>query len=152
MTKEEQQAKMAELKKAPKFVRHAASIILLLGLITLIRMTTGAYAAHLSVGKAAFFGVVMFIWFLLCGGYLFNRSRQGYIGLAVISLLPLPGLLAWSLHLLRLILESNVSESWPVTIHCAICFVQLIVTVVLFGFLLTGEVRNYVWKPQPSTP
>jgi hypothetical protein len=147
MTKEEEQAKIAELKKAPKLVHIAAPVAFLLGVVTAIRMPVAAYAVHLSVGKAVLYGLLMFTCFFLCGGSLFARSRKGYIALIVLSSLPFLGLLGWTLHLLRLLLEGALTASWAVTIHCAICAVQLIVPLVLFGYLLTGQVRSYVWKP-----
>jgi hypothetical protein len=152
MTKEEELAKIAELKKAPKSVQLAVLIALLLGLITWVRMPIGAYSAHLPVGKAVLFGLLMFAWFFVNGVSLYSRSRWGYIGLLAVAVLPTLGLLGWSLHLLRMTLEGTLSESWPVTIHCVVCVVQLVVTVILFCYLLTGQVRSYVWKPQPNPP
>ena len=52
MTQAEEQAKIAELKKAPKFVQLAALVAFALAFITVIRMPAAAYAAHLSVGRA----------------------------------------------------------------------------------------------------
>jgi len=150
MTKEEQEAKMAEFKKAPKFLQLSAMLSFLLGFITLIRMPMGAYANHLSVGRAVLSGLILFACFFFNGASLYSRNRWGYIGLIVFGMLPMLGLLGWSLHLFRITLEGTLSESWPVTIHCAICNVQLVVTVILLGFLLTGQVRNYVCKSHPQ--
>ena len=147
MTKEEEQAKIAELRKTPKFVQFATMVALALGLITVIRMPAGAYAAHLSVGRAFLYSLLMFFWYFTCGTSLYSRSRWGYIGLVIFSLLPLLGVFGWTIHLLRLTLEGTISASWPVTIHCSVCVVQLIVTVILFRYLLAGQVRDYVWKP-----
>jgi hypothetical protein len=147
MTKEEEQTKIAELKKAPKFVQLVALVAFALGFITVIRMPTGAYAAHLSVGRAFLYSLLMFFWFFICGTSIYSRSRWGYIGLSAISLLPLLGVFGLSIHLLRLTLEGTLSASWPETIHCSVCVVQLIATVILFRYLLARQVRDYVWKP-----
>jgi hypothetical protein len=146
MTKEEE-AKIAEFKKSPKFVQLAALIAFALGLITVLRMPAAAYAAHLSVGRAFLYGLLMFFWFFMCGASLYGRSRWGYIGLVAFSLLPLLGVFTYSIHLLRLALEGTLSASWPETIHCLACVVQLIMTAVLFRYLLARQVRDYVWKP-----
>jgi hypothetical protein len=147
MTKEEEQAKIAELKKAPKFVQLAALVAFALAFITMIRMPAAAYAAHLSIGRAFLYGLMMSFWFFICGGSIYARSRWGYIGLAAFSLLPLLGVFGLSVHLLRLTLEGALTASWPETIHCLVCVVQLIATVILFRYLLARQVRDYVWKP-----
>ena len=147
MTKEEEQAKIAELKKAPKFVQLAAFVAFTLGFITIIRMPIAAYASHLSVARAFLPALVMFFWFFICGASLYNRSRWGYIGLVAFSLLPLLGMFGLSVHLLRLTLEGTLSASWPETVHCSIAVLQLIMTVILFRYLLARQVRDYVWKP-----
>jgi len=144
--KEEVQAKIAELKKAPKCVQLAALVAWALGLITMIRMPVAAYAAHLSVGRAFLYSLLMFTWFFFGGASLYNRSRWGYIGLVAFSALPLSGLFGWTMHLLRLTLEGTLSATWPVTFHCSVCLVQLVATVILFRYLLAKQVRDYVWK------
>ena len=147
MTKEEEQAKIAELKKVPQPVQLAALVAFGLALITVIRMAAGAYAAHLSVGRAFLYGLLMSFWFFTCGASLYTRSRWGYIGLAAFSLLPLLGVFGLFIHLLRLALEGALLASWPETIHGLVCVVQLITTVILFRYLLARKVRDYVWKP-----
>lgn len=148
MTEEEKQAKIAELKKVPKPVQTAAMVAFALALITLVRIPVGAYAADLSVGKALLAGVVMSFWLLICGGSLYTRSRLGYVGLVFFSLLPLLGLIGFSLQLFQMMLEGTLSASWPQTIHCAIAVVQIVVTVALFWYLLAKRVRYFVWKRQ----
>ena len=146
MAEEEKQAKIAELKKIPKPVQIAALFALALGLVTLVRIPAAAYAAHLSVGRAILYGLLMLSWFFMCGASLYTRSRWGYVGLAAVSLLPLLGVFGLSIHLLRLILEGTLSASWPVTVHCSVAVVQLITTIALFRYLLARQVRDFVWK------
>ena len=148
MTKEEEQARMAEFKNAPQFVQLAAMIAFGLAFITMIRVPAAAYAHHLSIGRSFLYVLLMSFWFIICGGSLYARSRWGYIGLAAFALLPLLGVFGISVHLLRLALEGSLTASWPVTIHCVVCVVQLITTVILFRYLLSKPVRDYVWKPK----
>ena len=146
MTEAEEQAKIAELKKAPKFVQLAALVAFALAFITVIRMPAAAYAAHLSVGRAFLYGLMMSFWFFICGGSLYARNRWGYIGLAAFSLLPMLGVFGGCIHFWRLTLDGTLSSRWPETIHGSACAVQLVTTVILFRYLLAGQVRDYVWK------
>lgn len=145
MTQEEREAKIAELKKIPKPVQYAALLAFALGFVTLIRVPLAAYASHLSVGKAIFYGFLMLFWFFTCGASLYTRGRWGYVGLVAISLLPFLGLLGFSLRLLRFTLQGTLSASWPETVHCLMALVQLVLTLLLFWFLLRKQVRDFVW-------
>jgi hypothetical protein len=147
MTEEERQAKIAELKKVPKPVQTAALFAFALGIVTLVRMPAGAYAAHLSAGRAFLYGLLMLFWFFVCGGSLYARSRWGYVALAALSLFPFLGVLGLSIHLLRLMLEGPLAARWPETIHCSLAVVQFITTCILFRYLLARQVRDFVWKP-----
>ncbi len=147
MTEEEKQAQIAEFKKIPKPVQIAVLWAFALGLITLVRMPAGAYAMHMSVSKTFFYGLLMLFWFVVAGSSLYKRSRWGYLGLIVLSLLPMLGVFGRSLHLLRLILEGQIASNWPETILCVVCFVQFLTTLVLFRYLFSKGARDFVWKP-----
>ncbi|MGZ4962567.1 MAG: hypothetical protein ACXWC8_08450 [Limisphaerales bacterium] len=147
MTEEEKQAKIAQLKKVPKPVQLAVLVGLALGLVTLVRMPLAAYAMHLSVGKGIFHGLLMLSWFFVSGVSLYTRSRWGYVGLVAVAVLPLLGVFALSIHLLRLTVEGTLAASWADTTHSAVAALQLITTIILFRYLLARQVLSYVWKP-----
>ena len=147
MTEEEEQARIAEFKKVPQKVQLAALSAFALGGVVFLRAIARAYAMQLPMGKAAFYGFLIAFWFFAAGGSLYSRSRWGYLGLFVLAIVPLLGLLGFSLHLLRLALEGTLTASWPETIHCVAALAQFVMTFVLFRYLLAKPVRDYVWKP-----
>ena len=147
MTEEDKQARIAEFKNAPKKVQMAALFAFALAIVTLLRIIARAYAMNLSVGKGVFYGFLLAFWFFLAGGSLYSRSRWGFVGLLLLTVVPLLGLFTLSVHLLRLALEGTLTASWSETIHCIVALAQFITTCVLFRFLLAREVRDYVWKP-----
>jgi hypothetical protein len=149
---EAEAARIAEFKRIPQSVRTVVVIGLVLGVVVLIRVLARAYDADLSLGKAGFYGFLMMVWFWLCSGSLFNRSRWGYVGLIALSALPLPGLLTFSIHLLRLAIEGTMTAHWSETIHCTAALLQLFMTCVVYVFLLSRGVREYVWKTDLPTP
>jgi hypothetical protein len=146
MTEEEKKARIAELKKVPKPVPNAVLVALALGFVTLVRMPAAACAAHLSIGRGFLYGLLMFSWFFVCGASLYTRSRWGYAGLVVFSLLPALGLLGLCVHLLRLGLEGTLLANWPEIIHGSIAVVQLVMTVFMFRYLLARQVIGFVWR------
>jgi hypothetical protein len=147
ITEDEKQARIAEFKKIPRPVRTVVLLAFALGTIACVRVLARSHTAHLPLGKAVFYGLLMLAWFWLTGGSLYTRSRWGFVGLIALSVLPLLGLLGLSVHLLRLALEGALTASWPETIHCSIGVVQLILMCVLLRYLLAKQVRDYVWKP-----
>jgi hypothetical protein len=147
MTKEEKEARIAELKKIPQQVQMATLFAFALGIVTLARMPVAAYAAHLSVGRGFLYGLFMLSLFFVCGVSLYTRNRVGYVVLTVFSLLPMLGLFGLFLHLLRLVMDGSLAGHWPETIHFLVGVLQLVVTVLLFRYLLSRQVRDFIWKP-----
>jgi hypothetical protein len=146
MTEDEEQAKIAELKKAPLKLQMAVLFACLLGILTILRVLARAYAMHLSLIKGLVYGFLLAFWFFLAGGSLYSRSRWGFIGLFAWTVIPLFGLLGLSVRLLRLTLEATLTVSWPDTILCLVAFAQFVATCVLLRYLLAKDVRDYVWK------
>jgi len=145
-TEAEVQAKIAELKKAPRHVQAAALWSLAFGSIVLVRFLATAYADRISFGKATLYGLLMVAWFWFNGFSLYNRSKWGFIAVAGFALLPFLGVLGLSVHLLRLVLEGSLATDWSDTILSIVGLVQLGVTFVLFRHLLSKETREHVWK------
>ena len=148
MTEEERQARLAALKNSPRQIQTTVLIAFALGIVTFFRVVARAYTMDLSMAKGMFHGLVLAFWFLIAGGSLYARSRWGFVGLIALSLFPMLGLLALSVHLLRLTLEGTLTASWPDTIHCFVALLQFITTCVLFRYLLARQVRQYVWKSE----
>lgn len=146
MTEAEVQAKLAELKKAPRHVQAVALWSLAYGFVVLLRFLATAYAERISFGKAVLYGLLMLAFFWFHGFSLYQRSKWGFIAVACFALLPILGVLALSIHLLRLALEGSLATDWSDTIVSLVSLVQLGVTVMLFRHLLSREVREYVWK------
>ncbi len=156
MTDQEIQAKIAEWKKdVPPRVRRAAMISSLVGFISLLRFMAAAHAGKLALARATMYGLLMLALFLLNGASLNNRSRWGYIAVAVFALLPVVALFAGSIHVLRLTLERTLANNWSDTILSLIALLQFFVTCVLFRQLLSRDVLDFVWRtgqqPQSAT-
>jgi len=145
-TEAEKQARIAQVKNAPRKVQMAVLFAFALGIVTFLRVLARAYAMHLSLGKGTFYGLLLLFWFLLAGGSLYSRSRWGYVGLLALTAIPLLGLFTLAVHFLRMALEGTLTVSWPETIHCLVALAQFVTTCVLFRYLLAREVRDYVWK------
>src|SRR5262249_11873317 len=105
MTTEDVEARIARLRDAPRHVKAANTWATLVGLATLLRACASAYAGHLTYGKALLFGCLLLVWFSYCGFSLLNRSRWGFVTLVVLAALPLFGVFAAAVHLLRLLEE-----------------------------------------------
>jgi hypothetical protein len=145
-TEEEKQARIAQIKNAPRKVQMAALFAFALGILTFLRVLARAYALHLSVGRGVFYGLLLLFWFWVAGGSLYSRSRWGYVGLLALTAIPLLGLFTLAVHFLRLSLEGTLAVSWPETIHCLVALAQFVTTCVLVRYLLAREVRDYFWK------
>jgi hypothetical protein len=150
MTEEQVQAGIAEFKKKPQQVQATVFAAFALGIVTFLRILARAYAMDSPMGKAVANGCFMLIWFLLAASLLQSRSRLGFFGLFAMPILPLLGLFASSVHLIRLTLEGTLAASWPETIHCLAALTQLATTGLLFRYLLAKQVRDFVWKPKPN--
>ncbi len=146
MTEEEKQARLAEFKKIPRQVQLAVLVALALGVITFIRALTHSYAMHLSLVKAVFYGSLLLFWFFVASVSLYSRSRWGYVGLFLLSAVPLLGLFTFSVHLLRMASGGTLMANWPETIHGLVALTQFVATGVLIRYLLARQVREYVWK------
>jgi len=146
MTEAEIQVKIAELKKAPRHVQTAALWSVAFGLVVLLRMIAVAYAGRITYGKAALYGTLMLCWFWFNGFSIYNRSKSGFLAVAALALLAFLGVFALSIHLLRLALEGALASDWSDTILSVVGFVQFVLTFILFRYLLSKDVRHYVWK------
>ena len=146
VTEDQVQAKMAELKKAPRHVQAAALWSLIFGIVVVVRFLATAYADRISFGRATFYGLLMVAWFWFNGFSLYSRSKWGFIAVAGFALLPFVGVLSLSVHLLRLVLEGSLAADWSDTILSIVGIVQLGVTFLLFRHLLSKETREHVWK------
>ena len=149
MSEEQKQTSIAELKKVPQKVQAAAFFAFVLGIITFLRVLAHSYATHLPIGKGIFYGLLMLFWFFIAGGSLYTRSRWGFMGLIVLTGIPLLGVFTFSVHLLRLLLEGTLSYNWPETIHCMVALVQFVTTCALFRYLFSRQTREYFWKAAP---
>ena len=146
MPEDQVQAKMAEMKKAPRHVQSAALWSLAFGVVVLLRFLATAYAGRISFGKATLYGLLMLAWFWFNGFSLYNRSKWGFIAIVGFALLPILGVLGLTVHLVRLALESSLAADWSDTILSIVGLVQFGVTFVLSRHLLSKETREYVWK------
>jgi hypothetical protein len=146
MTKEDIEARIARLRAAPRHVKAANTWATLVGLTTLLRACTLAYAGHVTYGKALLFGCLLLVWFCYCGFSLLNRSRWGFVVLAVLAALPLFGVFAAAVHLLRLLVEGKAGVELGDALIGIAGLCQLLATCLLFRHLLAAETRTYIWK------
>src|SRR5258708_39550269 len=102
MTPEEVEARMARLRAAPRHVKAANKWAVLIGLFMLLRVGASAYAGQVTYGKALLFGCLALGMFWCCGMSLLDRSRKGFVVLAVLAALPLFGVFAAAVLLFRL--------------------------------------------------
>jgi len=134
------------MRAAPRHVKAAGWFAALIGLVNLLRLCAYAYADEVTVGKALLYGGLGLVFFWLAGLSLRDRSRWGYVIAAVAAALPLLGLFASAVHLLRLTLENAAAIDVRIALVGIAGLVQLAVTCILFRHLLASETRQYVWK------
>lgn len=146
MTTEDVEARIARLRAAPRHVKAANTWATLVGLATLLRACASAYAGHLTYGKALLFGCLLLVWFSYCGFSLLNRSRWGFVTLVVLAALPLFGVFAAAVHLLRLLEEGNAGVELGDALIGIAGLCQLLATCLLFRHLLAAETRVYIWQ------
>jgi hypothetical protein len=147
------QARMARLRAAPKHVKAAGGYAALLGLVSLLRACAYAYAGRIFLGKALLYAVPMLLVFWYSGFSLRDRSRWGFVVLAVLALLPLFGMFVASVHLLRLVVEGTVAANRGEAVVGIAGLCQLIVTGFFLRHFLASETRRYVWTaPPPAQP
>ena len=143
---QERDAVAREFQRVPRHVKAAAGFAALLGVAILIRFLATAYANGTPFGRAALYGLLVLAVFASTGTALFRRSRWAYIAIAIFAALPLLNLLATSVHLLRLTLERAAPSESAETVVSVVAVCQLVITCVLFRYLLASETRKYVWK------
>jgi hypothetical protein len=106
-----------------------------------------AYTGTLPVVKALTFGLLIFGLFAFNGlSVVVRRSRAAFFIVLVAGLIPTPGLLAQSIHFLRLLLTGDWVKELVLIITCGLALAQLIATILLLFFLMSCEVRNHVWR------
>jgi hypothetical protein len=132
-------------------VKAANGWATLLGLATLLRVCASAYAGQVSFGVGLLFGCLLLGLFWYCGMSLLDRSRWAFVAIIVLSTLPVLGILAAAVHLLRLLVEhqADIQLADGLVVLSFLC--QMAVTCVLFRYLLAAETRNYIWT-QPAQP
>ncbi len=146
MPSPEEQARLEEFKTIPRPVKAAAGWGALLGIVILIRVLANAYAEKRPFGSAAWYGLLFLAVFLCNASALLGRKRWGFVALAGFAVLPMLNMLAGSVHLLRLVLERSPALQSRGTLVNVAAACQLVVTCVLFRYLLASETRAYVWK------
>ena len=137
------------LRSVPKNVHFAAVLASVVGVLTLVRFCANAWTGKMEMGKAFFYGLLIFGLLSLNGFSLIRKSRVGYMVVAIVAALPILGLLAQSLHLVVLLISGNWLTDKVGALICALSVVQLFITGVLFFFLLSRDVRVHVWKQMP---
>jgi hypothetical protein len=118
----------------------------LVGVFFLLRFCATAHADKLTFGKAILYGLLVLGLLAMNGFSLINKSRSGYVIVAIATLLPVFGLLAQSVHLVTLFITGDWATDKIGTLTCALSAGQLFATAVLFFFLLSRGVRSHVWK------
>ena len=136
----------ALLRAVPRRVHGAALFASLVGIFFLLRFGAAAYLGKIALGKAILYGLPLLGLLFMNGFSLVNRSRSGYIIVAVTALLPILGLLAYSLHLVKVSMLGSWATDEIGLLPCLLGAAQLCVTGVLFFYLLSPEVRSHVWK------
>ncbi|HXG09417.1 MAG TPA: hypothetical protein VNK04_06480 [Gemmataceae bacterium] len=146
MPPEDVEARRAQLRAAPRHVKAASGFATLVGLFTLLRACASAYAGQLTYGKALLFGFLLLGLFWYCGMSLLDRSRWGFVALTGLAALPLFGVFAAAVHLLRLLVEGKAAAELGDALVGVTGLCQLLATLILFRHLLAAETRHYIWK------
>jgi hypothetical protein len=150
MTKEELEAKVAEFKNVPRQVKAAARWSLALGAAVVLRFLAYGQSGRMTRGGVAILSAIVLLFFWAEGLALYRRSKQGFVLLLVLAILPLLGVFGLAIHSLRLTLEGSSTTSSYGVLHWASCVVQLVATPVFLCYLLSKTVRTQVWGPQPE--
>jgi hypothetical protein len=146
MTTEDVEAHVSRLRAAPRHVKAASGYAALVGLLTLLRACASAYAGQFPYAKALLYGCLALGLFWYSGMSLLDRSRWGFVALVGLAALPLLGVFAAAVHLLRLLVEGQAGPQLGDALVGATGLGQLLVTCILFRHLLAAEMRSYVWK------
>ncbi|MDB6055703.1 MAG: hypothetical protein JWN25_3226 [Verrucomicrobiales bacterium] len=133
------------LSQVPKKIFVVTGLASLVGILFLARFCWSAHEGKISPGKAFFYGLLILSTLFLNSSTLINRSRSGYIVVGIVSALSLPGILAQSFHLVVQTLHGGWANDSVGLVACLLAAFQLISTATLYLFLLSREVRDYVW-------
>ena len=146
-------SRFGSFRTVPKRVQVASALSVALGVIAFLRVFAQTSAENKPILKASFAGLMILFWSCVCAYMLIDRKRWGYIFVVVLALLPVPGILGFSIRLLRLFIQGAMTDNLSETVRCSFCFLQLVATCFLFRYLLSKDVREYVWKkPQNQAP
>ncbi|TMQ28865.1 MAG: hypothetical protein E6K70_26480 [Planctomycetota bacterium] len=149
MTNEDVETRATRLRAAPRHVKAASGYATLVGILILLRGCASAYAGQLPYGKVLLYGCLALGLFWYCGMSLLDRSRWGFVALVGLAALPLLGVFAAGVHLLRLLIEGQAGPQLGDALVGATGLGQLLVTCILFRHLFAAETRSYVWKRPP---
>lgn len=142
----EQAQAEAVLRSTPKGVLAVAWLATLLGVLFLLRFCAAAYDGKLTFAKAILYGLLLLALLFMNGFSLVKKSRAGYLIVAIVAAVPIPGILAQSLHLVVILLERSWGTDSIGLTTCLLSAGQFGVTTLLYVYLISREVRTFVWN------
>jgi hypothetical protein len=140
------QAKMAEMKRAPRKVRQVGGYGTVLGLVLLLRFGAAAFAGHGTWGRAILSGLAVFglFWFLSFSVH--ARVLWTWWMLLAVTAIHSWGALGHTVRLGRVTVEGGFAAHGREIVYDVTGVIQLCMSVVVVALLLSKEVRNYIFS------
>lgn len=146
MSRDQIEARIAELRAAPPHVKKANFYAVLFGAAWLLRGLATAYAGNMPWGNAVLFGLLIVALCWYWGLSLLGRGRWSFILLMLFAGVPVVFLLAMVVRLVRPFLEGQLeAPAGDMAIGvAALC--QLLAGGMLLRHLFATQTWDHVWK------
>lgn len=133
------------IKLLPGSVKKATLAVLLFGIFQATRMILVQLAQNQFSTRSLFFAALAGGFFIFNGFGLFTRSKASFIFIVAFSLLLILPLLAAPIHLLALLVAGAIEGKTIEVVASVIGTIQLFIFIWMLIFLLSKEVRQYIW-------